>query len=258
MQETYSIGLILSGGGARGMAHLGVLKALQEIGIKVDILSGTSAGAIAGAFFAAGYPIEEIASIIKTSNIFNFSNFLVRKQGLFSMKGFATLYQTYFPENSFEQLKIPLHVAATDILQGEIRYFSNGPLAEALMASSCIPLVFQPVAYQDTLFIDGGVMDNFPVEPILHQCQMRIGVDVNAIQKDISEIHMNDIIDRSFHLALNAALRHKQHQCDVFIQPPGMSRFSLFDVGKSDEIFEAGYRYALSMKPSLMRMLEKM
>ena len=118
------IGIVLSGGGARGIGHLGVLKALEEFGIVPTHISGTSAGAIAGAFYAAGYKVNEILGILKKGQIFSFSNLLMKRQGLFAMKGFHDIYLECFPTNSFEDLKIPLYVAATDILKGELVYFS--------------------------------------------------------------------------------------------------------------------------------------
>ena len=237
----YKVGIVLSGGGARAIAHLGILKVLEEFGIKPSVISGTSAGAIAGAFYAMGFSIKEILTIIKKGEFFNFSTFLIKKQGFFSMKGFETIYSEYFPTNSFSDLHIPLFIAATDILKGEIVYFSLGDLSQSLMASSCIPVVFQPVNYNGTYYVDGGVLDNFPVEPLLNQCESIIGINVNSIKKELNEIHMNNILDRSFHLALNNSVRYKVEKCDLFIEPPDMSQYSIFDLKKTDEIFNYGY-----------------
>lgn len=251
----YKIGLVLSGGGARGIAHLGILKALEEFGIKPSIISGTSAGAIAGAFYAGGYPLQEIKTIVEKSDVFNFSNVLIKKQGLFNMKGFEKMYQSYFPNNSFSDLQIPLYVTATDILKGEMVYFSSGNLSQALMASSCIPVVFQPVHFNNTYYIDGGVLNNFPVEPLIDKCDIIIGSHVNSIKKEINEIHMKDIVDRSFHLAMSNSVRNKISACHLFIEPPDMSQFSIFDIKKSDELFEYGYKYALSLEKEIKQLI---
>ncbi len=251
------IGIVLSGGGARGIAHLGILKALEEFGIKASVVSGTSAGAIAGAFYAGGFPIDEIKNIIDEADFFNFSSLLFKKQGLFAMKGFEKLYQHYFPNNQFSDLKIPLHIAATDLLKGETTYFSSGNLAQPLMGSCCIPFVFQPLYYENTYFVDGGVLNNFPVEPLIGKCDIIIGSHVNSIKKEVQEIHMKDIIDRSFHLAMNKTVRDKIQLCDVFIEPPNMSQFSLFDVKKSDEIFDYAYTYTLTLKEQIVEVVFK-
>ncbi|MEZ7498088.1 patatin-like phospholipase family protein [Flavobacterium sp. Arc3] len=245
------IGIALSGGGARGIAHLGILKALEEFGVVPTHISGTSAGAIAGAFYAAGYSIPEIVTILKKGQIFNFSNILIKRQGFFAMKGFNDIYKEYFPNNSFEDLDIPLYVAATDILKGELVYFSSGNLSQALMASSCIPLIFQPVNYNETLFVDGGVLNNFPTEPLAGQCDIIIGSYVNSIKKEIDQVHMNNIVDRCFHLAMKGSVQNKIDSCTLYIEPPNMSQFSLFNLKRSDEIFEYGYQYALTFEKQI-------
>lgn len=245
------IGIVLSGGGARGIAHLGVLKALEEFGIVPTHVSGTSAGAIAGAFYAAGYSIPEIVSILKKGQIFNFSNILIKRQGLFAMKGFHDIYKEHFPNDSFEDLNIPLYVTATDILKGELVYFSSGNLSQVLMASSCIPLLFQPVNYNDTLFVDGGVLNNFPTEPLAGQCDIIIGSYVNSIKKEVDQVHMNNIVDRCFHLAMKGSVQSKIDSCTLYIEPPNMSQFSLFNLKRADEIFDYGYQYALTFEKQI-------
>ncbi|NRS90436.1 NTE family protein [Flavobacterium sp. 7E] len=245
------VGIVLSGGGARGMAHLGILKALEEFGIEFSHISGTSAGAIAGAFYAANYSVDEIVTILKKSQIFNFSNFLIKRQGLFAMRGFQGIYNEFLPTNTFEDLKIPLYVAATDILKGELVYFSSGNLSQALMASSCIPLVFQPIQYNDSLYVDGGVMNNFPIEPLIGQCDVIIGSYVNSIKKEVDQVHMNNIVDRCFHLAMKSSVQEQTNLCSLYIEPPNMSQFSLFNLKKADKIFEYGYNYARSLEKQI-------
>jgi NTE family protein len=249
------IGITLSGGGARGIAHLGVLKALEEFGVKVSILSGTSAGAIAGAFYAKGYAIEEILEIIKSGHFFGMRNFLFKEKGLFSMKGFEEIYKKHFPSNSFDELNFPLYVAATDILKGEINYFSSGDLSAALMASSCVPVIFDPVKMNNSLYVDGGLLNNFPLEPLIGKCDKLIGVDVNSIRKEKAEIRKSNLLDRSFHLSLSANTQTKAAQCDLFIQPPDMSQFGMFEVKKSQEIFEYGYQYGLTLEKEIKALL---
>lgn len=244
----HKLGLVLSGGGARGIAHLGILKALEEIGVKPSIISGTSAGAIAAAFYAKGFKAEEILEIIKKGNFFNFSSILIKKQGIFSMKNFEKIYAKYFPNNSFDELNIPIIISATDLLNGESAYFSSGSLSQCLLASSCIPVIFQPVHFNNTYYVDGGVLDNFPIEPILPICEKIIGVSVNSIKKESKEIHMRNIIDRTIHLSLSKQLNEKAKSCDVFIEPPDMSQFHILDLNKPEEIFNYGYNYACSME----------
>ena len=250
------IGIALSGGGARAIAHLGILKALEEFGIHPSIISGTSAGAIAGAFYASGYSIKEILEIIEKGHFFSFSNILFEKQGLFSMKPFEKIYNQYFSKKTINDLNIPLFITATDILKGELVYFSSGNLSQALMASSCIPLVFQPVSFNNTLYVDGGVLNNFPVEPLINNCDIIIGINVNSIRKEVTEIHMNNIIDRSFHLALNGTVQNKITDCNLYLEPPNMSQFSIFDLKKIEEIYNYGYNYGISKEKEIKSLIE--
>lgn len=251
------IGIALSGGGARGLAHLGILKALEEFNVKPDILSGTSAGAIAGAFYAKGYSIDQIVEIVKNGHFFGVSNFLFKEKGLFSMKGFKEIYSKHFPSDSFDELNIPMHIAATDILNGQLDFFSSGSLSKVLMASSCVPLVFKPIQYNDTLYVDGGIMNNFPVEPLIGKCDILIGIEVNSIKKEEADIHKSTILDRSFHLAMSASVEKKREHCDLFLQPKDMSTFGMFDIKKFDEIFQHGYAYGKSQKDKILALIHK-
>lgn len=241
------IGIALSGGGARGIAHLGVIKALQEFDIRPTVISGTSAGGIVGGFYAAGYSPDHILDICKHADLFSIFS-LKFHQGIFSMAAFEKIYLKYIPHNSFEGLSMPLNVNATDILKCQTVYFSSGVLSTALMASSCVPVAFEPVLYKGTELFDGGILNNFPTEPLVGKCDAVIGVHVNAIDTAVDHIATKDLIDRSFHLAVSALVKAKINHCQLFIEPPGMSRYGLFDIGKADEIFKAGYNYTISIK----------
>lgn len=252
------VGIVLSGGGARGIGHLGVLKVLEECDIKPTVISGTSAGAIVGAFYSAGYSIEETIEIIEHHKFFSIAHMLFRKQGVFAMHAFENLFHRYFPKNSFEDLNIELYAAATDILKGETVYFHSGNLTQAIMASSCIPIVFQPLSFEGKLYVDGGVLNNFPIEPLIEKCNVIIGSNVNSIKKESQTVNMRDVLDRSFHLAMSNAVRHKSHVCNVFLEPPNMSQFSIFDTKRVRQIYEYSYRYALTFKEELMELRRKL
>lgn len=238
------IGLTLSGGGVRGVAHLGALKAMDEAGIRPDIISATSAGAIAAAFYAYGYGPEEILRIVRKEKFFSYRSLLFGKAGLFDMRYFDLFFRKYLPENDFSALKIPTMIVATDIVHGASVVFSEGNLSLALRATSCVPLIFQPVKHEEKILLDGGITNNFPVELIRDACTCLIGVHVNAINKDVQSVHMKDMIDRSFHLIISSSVAQKSGFCDLFIEPPDLIRFGMFDFPRIDEIFEIGYLWA--------------
>ncbi len=250
-----NVGLVLSGGGARGIGHLGCLQALSDMSVSISRISGSSAGAILGAFYAQGYQPREILKMAKETTLFGFSNFLIGKAGLFDIKSLGNLFNKYIPHNAIEQLKIPTTIVATDIVKGEVRYFNEGNLSMALMASSCVPLVFQPVSFENTFYLDGGILNNFPIEPLQNKCDVIIGVHVNALSKKVEQIHMKDMLDRSFHFALNKDVIEKSKLCDVFIEPPDMSRFGMFDMGNAQELFDVVYKYTMSKEVEIVRAL---
>lgn len=256
MQNSVETGLVLSGGGIRGIGHIGVLKALGEMGVSVNRISGTSAGAIVGAFYSFGIAPDEIFQIAKNRKFFGFSNLLFGKAGLFDMNTFKQMYSDCFPHNRLEDMPVPLTIASTDIVKGKIRYFDSGPLDTALMASSCVPLVFQPVEYEETIYLDGGILNNFPLEPLRERCDKMIGVHVNSLSHNLKEIHMKDMLDRSFHFALSSDVSAKSELCDVFIEPPNMSRFGMFDMKYIDEIYHVCYEYTHSVKDEIKRGLD--
>ncbi len=250
-----TVGIALSGGGARGIGHLGVLKALDEIGVKISGFSGTSAGAIVGAFYSAGYAPEEILRIAKETTLFGYKNFLIGKAGFFDMKTFREAFNKSIQYTQIEALPIPLTVVATDIVKGEIRYFTKGDLSMALMASSCVPLVFQPIEHEGTIFLDGGILNNFPVEPLLGHYEVIVGVNVNAISRDIKKIQMKDMLDRSFHLALNKEIGEKHKYCDILIEPTEMSRFGMFDMEIIQEVYDFAYQHTIGQREEIEKVL---
>ena len=245
------IGIAFSGGGARGIMHLGVLKALNVNGIYPDVLSGSSAGAIIAAFYAGGFSVEEILKIFKESNVFGFSNFNIKKHGLFNMKKFEEVIKKYFSHDQIKGLGQEIFITITDIQNGKAIYLNHGKLSEALTASSAIPFIFQPVAIEHTLGIDGGVIDNLPIEPLKKNCTHLIASYCNSIQTSPAELNAADIIDRSIHLSMQESIQQKAKSCDLYFEAPGMSQYSIFDLKKADEIFNFAYEYCLTQQEKI-------
>jgi NTE family protein len=237
------IGITLSGGGARGIAHIGVLKALEEMGVEISVISGTSAGAIVGSLYAHGYKPEEILSIIQKVSVFKSVKPAWTWVGLLSLEGLKKVFLKYIPENNFDALKIPLTVAATDIKKGEAVYFSEGELIPCIMASSCVPAVFAPISFEGRLLVDGGVLDNLPAKAIRKNCDLLIGSHCNPIGSDFDGKNLKTIIERSLLMAINVNTQKSRELCDVFIEPPDLSKFTGFGLNKAQEIFDIGYQF---------------
>ncbi len=244
MAKKYKTGLVLSGGAARGMAHLGVVKALYENDIRPDCISGTSAGSIAGAFLADGWDPEEMLEIFLEKKIYEFLGLTFGKMGLLKMPGIKGVLKKHLKAKSFKDLEVSLYVACTNLNSGEIEYFNEGDLVEKVLASASIPVLFNPVRMNGSLYADGGILDNLPVRPIKDKCKKLIGVHVNYTGPEDNIDSMLKIAERSFHISTGARISELAKECDLFIEPDELRIFGLLDVGKGRKMFEIGYNEA--------------
>jgi NTE family protein len=245
------LGLVLSGGGSRGIAHLGVLKVLDEIGIQIDAIAGSSSGAIAGALYANGYSPDDILKIIQETSFLKLIRPAISRTGLLKMDSAVWLYQKYLPHNSFESLNIPLTINATDLCKGKAVYFSKGELIRPLMASTCIPVMFEPVSVSGKLFVDGGLLNNFPAESLIGTCDKIIGLHCNPIDDTFQVMNIKTMLERTFLLTINANSYSRRKYCDFFIEPPALKTYNILDLKRAEEIFQIGYDYAKTLEKEL-------
>lgn len=242
------IGLCLSGGGLRGIAHIGVLKAIEEKGIEIAAISGTSAGAIIGALHAHGYSSDTMLHMLEESSFFSRKSFRLLTSGIFSNTFLLDLFKRHLPEDNFSSLTKPLHVAAVDINAGAAVYFSQGALHLPLLASASIPFVLPTVAIKGHLFCDGGVLNNLPIEPLLQRKMKIIASHVNSVSKlnteEMQKLSSRALLNRVFHLGMSNHVYLKRAHCDVFIEPPNLVRYSLFDKKNMKVLYDLGYKYA--------------
>lgn len=247
------IGLVLSGGGVRGFAHLGLLKYLDELGIKIHAISGVSAGAIAGVLYAAGYKPDTIFEIMKKSKYFSYSGFSLRREGLFPMEPMKKTLHKLIPDDSFEKLKIKFFVTATDFTNDTAVTFAKGKLIETVIASASVPVIFEPVRINGSVYFDGGLLNNLPVEPLKKTCDTIIGCHVNKIDTNpvkTSKLSKSSILEKCFHMAIEETVYKKGKECDVFIEPQ-LSDYNMFDTAPAEKIFKIGYEEAAKFKKHL-------
>ncbi len=247
-----SIGLVLSGGGVRGVAHLGLLKVLEEMGIEPTAISGTSAGAIVGALRAAGHSVSTILDFFRNTPIFKLGLFASRKPGFLDTDKFYPVLKELLPDDDFGALKTKLYVTATDMVKGKPRTFSNGQLIRPILASAAFPVVFTPVEIEGQLYTDGGALNNFPVEPLAGECELIIGSNVHPFKDlQLSDIRNTlSVMERLFHLSIHHHTIHKYHLCNVVVTPD-LNNFGTFDRGHFDEMFELGYKAAHEKRAEL-------
>ncbi len=247
------IGLVLSGGGVRGVAHLGVLQVLLEMGLEPAVISGTSAGALVGAFHAAGHSIETAFRFFINTPVFKLGHFTTNKPGIIDITRFKPLLAEHFPTDDFSALEKPLFVTTTDLLRGQPATFSEGSLIDPLLASAAVPVVFTPVSIGGTLFSDGAAVNNFPVEPLLGQCDILLGVNVYPLQPVRPDRISSAIkvLERVMHLSVHHQSVQKYPTFDLVIAPAELARFGTFDRGHFEEIFEIGYQAAHAQRAAL-------
>ncbi len=256
MKSDVKVGIALSGGGIRGISHLGVLRALNEVGIFPSKVSGTSAGAIAGAMYCQGYSPEEVLKILIETNYYKFMRPAISWTGILKMDTLGNLFKLYLEHNDFAKLKTTLTVAATDIKKGKVVYFSDGDLIKSIMASCCIPGMFDPIVIEDRYFVDGGVLNNLPVEPLEGLCDYVIGVNCNQLPEETNISNMKKMIERAVIMSMNNNVYSRKPKCDFFLETPGLGNYGVFDVKKAPELFKAGYEYAMKFIEKTPAILE--
>lgn len=239
------IGLALSGGGSRGLAHLGAVKALNELHIQPAMIAGTSAGSLVGSMLAAGYSPDFIFDTIQSLGVLNSLKFAFNRFGLFKMAKVEEILLKYIPHNSFEKLKIPLTVCATDIEKGEAVYYNSGELIKPIMASCSIPGIFEPIKFEDRLLVDGGVTNNLPIEPLQGICDFIVGINVTPAGNNMSINSARDVLMKSMYLAIRSTSGEKLKYCDIAIEPDEIYNYNGLSLAKAKEMYQLGYEYAL-------------
>ena len=267
------IGLVLSGGGAKGMAHIGALKVIEEAGIQIDYIGGTSMGAIVGGLYASGYSAFELDSLFRNTNFQEIiqDNFPRGSKSFYekadSERYALTLpfndFKIAFPKgissgqniydelvrlmyhvrdiNDFNKLPIPFFCMATDVENGTEILLNSGYLPEAVLASGAFPSLFEPAEVDGMILIDGGVLNNYPVEEVRDMgAEVIIGVDVQHGLRDREElISASDILLQINNYRTVGAMREKEGLTDVYIKPD-MEDFTVIDFDRIDSIISLG------------------
>jgi len=242
-KKKYKTGIVLSGGASRGFAHLGVLQALNEADIYPDVISGVSAGAIVGAFYADGKKPIDIVKLFQGKRFKEMASFNLRRNGLLNISGLRKFMKENLESKNLEDLKIPMVVSATNMRTGKSAYFDKGDIIDIVMASSSIPVLFQIARVNGEVYMDGGIVDNLPVEPIKDKCRKIIAVHVNPIGEETDINGLVKIAFRSFHLSVAAGVSLKKDDIDLFIEPLELKDYGLLDLSKAKEMFDIGYDY---------------
>lgn len=262
MSRRKKIGLALGGGGARGLAHIGIINALVEMGVEIDVVAGTSIGAIAGASFASGNIAGAMEwaerSIWKKLPTLLF-DLHISKRSLINGERIEKELRRKIPVKTFEELKIPFAAVATDLATGEEVVLREGGLHSAVRASMAVPGVFSPVKRNDRILVDGGLVNPLPIDVCRNMGAQRvIAVDINGIGgnslfKPFEKMNIFDVLDATVKIINNQRADNKMELCesDILLQPP-VQEVSLLDFRKANNLVKVGYDYAMSCKDRIL------
>ncbi len=256
------LGLALGSGGSRGVAHIGFLKALDEAGIQPDYICGCSMGAVVGAAYAAGMTPDEIWAVLGSIRARHILSFKRRRGGMFGTKKIHKLLLKYLAEKEFSDLKIPFHCVATDMLSQKLIIFSKGKVAEAVVASSCVPFLFSPMEIGGMRLVDGGVLERVPV-PHTKEMGADIVVAVDVLGwRTCSEKKPNafgslmqtlDVMDN----ARTKKSREENANIVDFWLEPDLGDMSQSDFKNTERAYERGYALGVAYAPKIKEALEK-
>ncbi|MBK8955703.1 MAG: patatin-like phospholipase family protein [Saprospiraceae bacterium] len=237
------VGLALSGGGARGIYHIGVLKALEEKKLVPDILSGSSVGALIGILYASGLSAETIFKIAAEARWFKFFKPQLPSGGLIGMEYIREILQQHLLKENFEDMNFPCYVTATNISKGKLEVFSSGNLIDPILASCSVPMLFKPVQMGADLYLDGGILMNLPASIIRQQCDLLIGSSLTPVVS-VPSVELNSgfkIVSRVLELNINNnTLEHKQ-LCNILIESNEISAISKYVLGDYQKLYDMGY-----------------
>lgn len=281
------VGLVLSGGGAKGLAHIGALKAIEEAGVKIDYISGTSMGAVVGALYASGYTADDLVKLFKTTPFEEIlrDNFPRKNKTFFERHGTdrhaitlpfnnfkpslpsaiskgQNAYNTYVRLldhvkgiTDFSKLPIPFLCVATNAETGGQVVLENGYLPNAILASSAIPTLFAPIQLQEKMLIDGGVSNNYPIEELLKKdVDIIIGVDVqDGFQTKENLVSATDMLLQVSNFNTQKQMKGKIEATTIYIKPD-IKNHNIISFGKAEEIYQKGYEAAKKQSHKLVQL----
>lgn len=257
------IGLALGGGGARGIAHIVYLKAMDEMGVKPSVISGTSSGAIAGALYAGGMSAELMLTKVQQALSVkrNASGYL--RQGL-SRVGSAVSSLArktllgMLPVKTFEELAVPLRIVATNFNTLKERVFFEGEIIDSLMASIAYPGVFFPQPVDGSFYMDGGATNIVPFDVIRGECDVLIAIDVSAVRPNEYKPSIKNAVSATWAATQEALISLKLQQCPVeLFERPTFDDVATFEFYKYKSIYSRAEEFIPGFKQKLMRILER-
>lgn len=250
--------LVLGAGSARGLAHIGVIQVLIEEEIPIDLIVGSSMGAMVGGLYASGSDMHMLEKLVYCLNTSIFFDVQVPRLGFISGKNIESLLELLCKKKNFEDLDIPLYVTTTDLISGKAFVFDSGPVSRAIRASISIPGVFKPIRHNKMLLVDGAVSDRLPIKVAEeHGADIRIAVDVTFQKKQGDQINnLVDVFMASLDILERKVLDLSCQEADILIQPR-LKNISSTDFDRVDELVEQGRIATKEQIPCIKEMINK-
>lgn len=244
LRRNKKIGLALGGGAALGAAHIGVLRAFDELGLQISCISGNSIGAFAAALYAFGIDWKEQEVLSKDMKWLEVSNISISKYGLLANKKIGQKIIKAIGDEEFKNAKIPLAIVASNLNTGAKIILKEGKVAAAVMASTAIPGVFKPVEIYGKLLVDGGIVENVPVSLLREMgAELTIGINLNGKRKYKKPENLFSVLINSYYTLIDNLSKVNTSKADLVIEPD-LSEYSLIDTRNTKKLIELGYQEA--------------
>ena len=245
--KKYKLGIAFSGGGAKAGAHCGALQALHEYGIRPDVVSGTSAGALVATLYSAGFSPRQMIELFQGLNFFkDIVTPSVPKGGLFDSKPLVEIIRKNLPYTRLEALPIPTYLVASDLEHGVPKVFSKGDIAPRVVASCSIPVIFRPMSINGVHYVDGGAFQNLPVSAIRDKCETVIALSLNHLEEDKYKDNLISVAYRSFLMMMVSNVASDTAQADLFMELDTYG-CTAYDISRIEELFFRGYDSAVKV-----------
>ena len=239
--KKYPLGIAFGGGGAKAAAHCGALQALKEYGIRPDVVSGTSAGALVATLYSSGFTPQQMIEIFQGMNFFkDIVTPSLPKGGLFDSRPLLSLLQKKLPYSRLEELPIPTFIVASDVEHGVPKVFAKGEIAPRLVASCSIPVIFQPICINGVHYVDGGAFQNLPVSAIRQKCDKVIALNLYHLDEGKYKDNLISVAYRAFVMMMVPNVAADSAQADLFIDLDTNGCMA-YDISKIEELFFRGY-----------------
>lgn len=247
-------GIAFGGGATRGLAHIGVIKVLEENNIKFDMVAGNSAGSIIGAFYAAGMTSNEMYDIAKNLNPADLLGLNLKRKGLFKSDKLEALLIQYLDDRTFADLDLPFRCVAVNLHNGDLVELNEGPVVRAVRASCSVPGVFSPTPIDDMLLVDGGILNSVPGDVLLNMgATFTVAVNLNSDRGQLSDPKTGfDVMWSAFKIAWNENTILHLQDVDVVIAPD-LKDFTYYDLKHIDKMVALGEQAARGKLPEILK-----